>query len=365
MLQARLRKSFAPRPDSAGFTLDLEFTAAAGVTVLFGPSGAGKTLVLDSIAGFVQPDEGRILLEDDILYDAAAGVHLAPQKRNCGYVFQNYALFPHLTLRENLAFAAERRPCLERHRRVNDMLDQFRLTEVAGRRPHEVSGGQRQRCSIARALIAEPKLLLLDEPATGLDAPLRAELYEVLRRVKEDFKTPMLLVTHDLAECFELGEEMLIVNQGRVVQRGTPRHMLDEPANLEVARLLGAFNLVDAEIVTLDPGRNTSRLRVGEFELHGPYFPGHLKGDRVTLCVRPEELTAAAREGKPAANQIPAELVRVVERPHGLRLEFTSTAFSSTSASSVRVNLSRGDYERLKETRTWVVEFPTESLRVV
>src|SRR6202158_1136521 len=152
MLQARLRKTFAPKTDSAGFTLDVEFSAPAGVTVLFGPSGAGKTLLLDSVAGFVHPDEGRVLLDNDILYDAAAGVHLPPQKRNCGYVFQNYALCPHMTLRENLVFAAERRPRLERHRRVNDMLEKFRLAEAAGRRPHEVSGGQRQRWSIAAAL---------------------------------------------------------------------------------------------------------------------------------------------------------------------------------------------------------------------
>src|ERR1700682_1020494 len=204
MLHARLRKSFAPRPDSAGFTLDLEFSATAGVTVLFGPSGAGKTLVLDSVAGFTQPDEGRILLDNEILYDGASKVHLPPQKRNCGYVFQNYALFPHMTLRENLAFAAERKPRLERHRRVTETLEKFQLTDVAGRRPHEVSGGQKQRCSIARALIGGPKLLLFDEPAQGLDAPLRAEFYEVLRQVRADFKTPMLLVTHNLDECFEL-----------------------------------------------------------------------------------------------------------------------------------------------------------------
>src|ERR1700690_833373 len=151
MLHARLRKFFAPKPDSAGFTLDLEFSATAGVTVLFGPSGAGKTLVLDSVAGFVKPDEGRVLLDDEILFDAAAGVCMPPQKRNCGYVFQNYALFPHMTLRENLMFAAERRPRLERHLRANDMLEKFRPAEATGRRPHEVSGGQRQRCCIARA----------------------------------------------------------------------------------------------------------------------------------------------------------------------------------------------------------------------
>src|SRR5579872_5587055 len=270
MLQARLRKSFAPRPDSAGFTLDLEFSATAGVTVLFGPSGAGKTLVLDSIAGFVQPDEGRILLEDDILYDAAAGVHLAPQKRNCGYVFQNYALFPHMTLRKNLEFAVERLPRLERHRRVNEMLDRFRLTDAAGRRPHEVSGGQRQRCSIARALIGSPKLLLLDEPAQGLDAVLRAELYDVLRQVRADFHTPVLLVTHDLEECFELADDMLVLHGGRLVQSGPPHKILDSPASLEVARLLGAFNLLAAEIKLLDPGRNISRIAVGGSEIEGP-----------------------------------------------------------------------------------------------
>jgi len=356
MLRARLRKTFPPGPDSAGFSLNLEFTASSGITVLFGPSGAGKTLVLDSIAGFVRPDEGRILLDDEILFDGATGVHLTPQKRHCGYVFQNYALFPHMTLRQNLEFAAERRPRLERHRRVAEMLEKFRLVEVAGRRPHEVSGGQRQRCSIARALIGAPKLLLLDEPGTGLDAPLRAEFYEILRQVKNEFKTPMLLVTHDLTECFELGDEMLILRAGQIVQNGTPRKILDQPATLEVARLLGAFNLLEAEIRALDPGRNTSRILVGEIELDGPYFPGHLRGDRVTLCVRPEQLAVSARNGRPGPNQIPAELMRIVERPHGVRLEF---------AGNLRVNVSRTDFERQHENREWVVYFPPESLRVL
>src|SRR5271166_6641101 len=135
MMSARIRKKFPPRTDSSGFSLELEFIAAGGVTVLFGPSGSGKTLILDSIAGFVRPDEGRILLDDAILFDGAAGVHLPPQARNCGYVFQNYALFPHMTLRENLEFAAERRPRLGRHRKVTEMLEKFQLTDVAGRHP--------------------------------------------------------------------------------------------------------------------------------------------------------------------------------------------------------------------------------------
>jgi len=356
MISARLRKTFAARPDSAPFSLELEFQAAAGVTVLFGPSGSGKTLTLDLIAGFERPDDGRILLDDEILFDGAAAVCLAPQSRNCGYVFQDYALFPHMTLRQNLEFAAERRPRLERHRRVNEMLEKFRLGDAAGRRPHEVSGGQRQRCSIARALIGAPKLLLFDEPAQGLDAPLRAEFYEVLRQVRADFKTPMLLVTHNLDECFELGEEMLVLREGRLVQSGSPRAILDQPANADVARLLGVFNLIPAEIRALDPGRNSSKVQMGEHELEGPYFPGHLKGDRVTVCVRPEQLTALARNGRPGTNQIPAALERAVDKPQWMRLEF---------AGGISVDLARPDYERVRDTKDWLIEFPRESLRVL
>ena len=356
MIHARIRKNFPPRADSSGFALDLELQAASGVTVLFGPSGAGKTLILDSIAGFVRPDDGRILLDDAILFDGAAGVHLPPQARNCGYVFQNYALFPHMTLRQNLEFAAERRPRLERHRRVNEMLERFRLTEIAGQHPHELSGGQKQRCSIARALIGAPKLLLLDEPAQGLDAPLRREFYAVLRQVRTDFQTPVLLVTHDLDECFELADEMIVVREGKIVQTGTPKGILNAPANLEVAKLLGAFNLIPAEIRALDPGRKTSRIQMGEFELDGPYFPGKLKGDRVTICIRPEQIAALARNGPLGPNQIPAVLERTTEKPQWVRLEF---------AGSIFVDLPKSEYERQRENREWIIEFPSTSLRAL
>jgi ABC-type sulfate/molybdate transport systems ATPase subunit len=356
MLQARLRKTFPQGPDSAGFSLDVEFRAAAGVTVLFGPSGAGKTLVLDSIAGFVRPDDGRILLDDDLLFDGPTGVHLPPQARNCGYVFQNYALFPHMTLRENLMFAAERRPRLERHRRVNEMLETFRLAEMAGRRPHEVSGGQRQRCSIARALIVAPKVLLLDEPGQGLDAPLKGEFYDVLRQVRADFKTPVLLVTHDLDECFELGEEMLVMREGKIVQSGSPRKILDQPASIDVARLLGAFNLIPCEIRALDPGRNTSKVQMGAFELDGPYFPGRFKGDRVTMCVRPEELVVTTRLGRAGPNQIPGELKRAIERPQSMRLEFEG---------GIMADMRRAEFDRQRNNKEWLIEFPAGALRVL
>ncbi len=356
MIQVRIRKSFTAARESAAFSLDVSFEAAAGITVLFGPSGAGKTLTLDCIAGFEAPDEGRILVDDALLFDAATRVNLPPQARRCGYVFQNYALFPHMTIRENLRFAAKGRRRLERHRRVNEMLEKFHLAEVAGRRPHEVSGGQQQRCSIARALIAEPRVLLLDEPARGLDAPLRTELYSLLWQVRREFKTPTLVVTHDLEECFELGEQMLVFREGRLVQSGAPREVLERPASIDVARLLGQFNVLPVEILTLDPGRNTSRLRFDEFELAGPYLKGHFRGDRVWVCVRPEELRARGREGKPGLNQVPARLERVVETPNGIRLEFER---------ELTVHLDRAEYERQRHNREWVIEFRPEVIRVL
>jgi molybdate transport system ATP-binding protein len=356
MIRARIRKHYRASRESAAFTLDVDFESGPGVCVLFGPSGSGKTLTLECIAGFTRPAEGRIVLDETVLFDGAKSVDLAPRDRHCGYVFQNYALFPHMTLRGNLEFAAERLPRLERHHRVGEMLERFRLAEVAGRRPHELSGGQRQRCSIARALLAAPRVLLLDEPARGLDQSLRSELYTTLRQVRQSFGTPVILVTHDLDECFELGDEMLVMHQGALIQHGTPRTVLQQPASVEVARLLGLYNLLPVEVRALDPSRNLSRLGYGEFELDGPYLPGRLLGDRVSLYVRPEQVTAMPRDGRPGANQIPATLERTAERAETVRLEF---------AGGIAVVMPRSGYERHKHSRDWVVEFPPQHVRVI
>ena len=350
-LEVRVRKSFGPQ-----FTLDVQFECASGVTVLFGPSGAGKTLTLDAIAGFARPSAGRILLDDAILFDGESGVHLPPQRRNCGYVFQSYALFPHMTLRDNLEFACEQMPRIERHRRIAEMLDRFQLGAVSGRNPHELSGGQRQRGSIARALMRSPKLLLLDEPTQGLDAALRAELYEVLRQIRDEYSTPMILVTHSLEECFELGDSMLVYHAGRVVQSGPPEAVLESPSSAEVARLLGLYNLIAAEILTLDPSRNTSRVRVGEFELNGPYFKGHLLGDRIWIAVRPDHLKATPRDGRPGPNQLPLDLLRVSRRLDTVILRF---------AGEIAAEIPKRDFEAWEHSKEWVVEFPPDRLRAL
>jgi molybdate transport system ATP-binding protein len=356
MIEVRIARRAPQGADSPGFSLEVDFKAAAGITVLFGPSGAGKTLTLESIAGFVRPDSGRILLDDAILFDAATRIHLPPRLRRFGYVFQNYALFPHMTLRDNLSFAAARWPRMERSRRVAELIEQFQLGTAAARRPHEASGGEKQRCSIARALVGEPSALLLDEPARGLDAPLRASLYELLRGVRARFNMPILLVTHDLDEAFALGDQMLVMQEGRLVQSGSPAQILDRPASADVARLLGIPNLFEATIAALDPGRNSSRLEVPGFALTAAYLPGRFRGDRVWVCFRAEDVVVhAASEARPL-NAITAALARVSERPRGLRLEF---------AGGVVADVSRAQFERLRAVQEWALEIPSAAVRVL
>jgi molybdate transport system ATP-binding protein len=356
MLNAAITKRFPAGPDSAGFTLKIEFEAAPGVTVLYGPSGSGKTLTLDTIAGFVAPDSGRILLNDRILFDSGAHVHLPPRDRQCGYVFQNYALFPHMTLRANLAFAANRLPRLERHRRIAELLDRFRIADLAGRMPHELSGGQKQRASIARSLIANPAALLLDEPANGLDAPLRADLHSLILEIRQSLSIPILLVTHNPEECIALADQVLIYDKGAILHRAAPLELLRNPGTADVARLLGGFNIYEAEVIALDPGRQTSRVQLLATEIDGPHLRGCFLGDRVALCARPEELRIATR---PGANRIRADLARVTDRAQSVRVDF---------GKDLIVDTPRPEWPALKdagERDGWWIELPATSLRQI
>jgi molybdate transport system ATP-binding protein len=324
MLQANIGKRFPAREDSAGFTLDLAFEANPGVTALYGPSGAGKTLTLDSIAGFVTPDRGRIILGDRILFDAESRVNLAPQRRACGYVFQNYALFPHMTLRQNLAFGAQSLPRLERRRRIAELLDRFGLSDLAGRYPRQLSGGQKQRGSIARALIAEPDILLLDEPARGLDAVLKTDLRAVILEIRRNVRIPILLVTHDLDECFALADHMIVLERGAIICQGSPPGLLRNPGTAAVAALLGDFNTWEAEVLALDPARDSSCLRMLGAEIAGPYFPGCFKGDRILVCARPEELKLRAEpsDNRLRVPDIRTEPPRLTPRAQSIRADF-------------------------------------------
>jgi molybdate transport system ATP-binding protein len=356
LIRGRIVRRFAQGPESAGFHLDVEIEAGPGVTVLYGPSGSGKTLTLDCIAGFTAPDSGRILLDDRILFDAESGVNLRPQQRSCGYVFQNYALFPHMTLRENLAFAAYDLPRLERHRRLAEQLERFKLTELTGRYPHELSGGQKQRGSIARALMTNPRIVLLDEPGRGLDAALRGDLHTLIEEMKSTLGVPVLLVTHDPEECFALAEHVLIFDQGRIIHRGSPGDLLRNPGATAVAELLGGFSVLDAEVIAIDPAQQTSRLQLSGGEIQGPHLRGCFRGDRIRLCTRPEELMV--RTG-PGANRIRRELRRTVARPQFIRADF---------GGDLVVDVPREEWRSIEDAGKrsgWWIEIPAHSLRQI
>ena len=201
-----------------GFTLDVAWTAGDGVVVLFGPSGSGKSLTLRCLAGLERADGGRIAINGRTFFDAAAGVDLRPQERRLGYVFQGYALFPHLTVGQNIAFGLRGRPRGEQRRRAAEVIERLGLGGLEHRAPRELSGGQQQRVALGRALAVDPELLLLDEPLSALDAPLRRQLRDDLERTLRDWRIPTVLVTHDLSEAYQLADRVIVYDHGRVIQ---------------------------------------------------------------------------------------------------------------------------------------------------
>jgi molybdate transport system ATP-binding protein len=237
------------------FTLEVAWSAGDGVAVLFGPSGAGKTLTLQCLAGLIRPDAGRIVVDDRVLFDSAAGVDLPPQRRRVGYVFQGYALFPHLTVGQNVAFGLRDRPRAERQRRVAEVMERLGLGGLEHRRPGELSGGQRQRVALGRALAIDPALLLLDEPLSALDAPLRRSLRDELRSILSGWGTAAVLVTHDFTEAYQLADRIVIYEGGRVIQSAPRAELLWQPASEAVARIMGLRNVLQGIVVKAMPDR--------------------------------------------------------------------------------------------------------------
>lgn len=249
-----IAKSFPGGP-SLGFQLTLR---TSGTTVLFGPSGSGKTTLLRMLAGLDRPDRGRIQFGSGTWFDSETGANVPPQKRRVGYVTQEPALFPHLNVLDNAGFGV---PVPDRPTRVPKMLILMGVADLAGRFPHELSGGQRQRVALARAVAARPDILLLDEPLTALDATAREALRRDLGRFLRAVSLPAVLVTHDRAEALALGDEVVLIADGRVLQQGPIPDVFSRPVSLEAARVVGIEAVVPARItgrseglVTLDAG---------------------------------------------------------------------------------------------------------------
>ena len=358
MVDARLIKRFPSCPDSEAFELNIHLRAGPGITVLFGPSGAGKTLTLNCLGGFTKPDEGRILVNDQLYFDAATQVHLAPQRRRCGYIFQDHALFPHMTVRENLRFAAsatnsDKGRGLNRRRRINELLETFELTELAARKASQLSGGQKQRAALARILVSEPRMLLLDEPSRGLDARLRQAFYDLLRQTRDRLQVPILLVTHDLEECFELADSVCLLQSGRLLQSGERNSVFAKPSTVDIARSLGVYNIIPASITALDPGRDKSRLSVLNSEVEGSYLPGHLIGDHGFLCVRQFETKVLPLDVRPSQNQLNLRVLGHNSCSRGVRIAFEHDIFAITSET---------EFEQVRGSERLRIEIPPAAL---
>jgi molybdate transport system ATP-binding protein len=232
-------------------------TDAFSVTVLFGPSGSGKTTVLRCLAGLERPDRGSIRFEGETWFDAAGGVFLSPQGRGVGFLFQEYALFPHLTVARNIAYGLGNLGTAERQRHVRDMLGRFGLAGLEDRWPRQLSGGQQQRVALARALVRRPRLLLLDEPLSALDAPTREQVRRELRRQLAGLGVPALLVTHDRVEALALGDTVVVLDGGRVCQSGPVQEVFTRPASMAVARIVGVETVEPAKVLAVADGLAT------------------------------------------------------------------------------------------------------------
>ena len=313
-LAARFHKQQSPQ-----FSLDVEFQVAPGFTILFGASGAGKTTLLDSVAGLTTPESGRIAVGSRVLFDSAQRVHVAVAKRQIGYVFQSLALFPHLTVEQNIQYGLAHLPQGERTNRTSTILQAFRIAHLAQRSAREISGGESQRVALARTLVTDPAVLLLDEPLAALDAPTKAQIIADLRAWNQAHRIPILYVTHSREEVFALGERAIVLDAGRIVAQGTPHEVMTAPRQETVAQLAGFENIFDAVVDAVHPERGTMLCRVaaddGSLLLETPLVRGGVGTPlRVGIQAGDILLATAPPVGLSARNIIPGRIVSLDQR---------------------------------------------------
>lgn len=308
ILHARLCKRLAAAEGE--FVLDVEFHAEPGFTILFGGSGAGKTTLLDCVAGLVTPDAGRIAIGQRILFDLDQSVKVPAAKRRVGYVLQDLALFPHLTVEQNVQYGLSDLPRNRRHQRCTAILQAFRIPQLAKRYPKEISGGERQRVALARTLVTDPLVLLLDEPLAALDAATKARIFDDLRAWNQAHGIPILYVTHSREEVFALGERALVIDRGRIIAQGTPHEVLNAPRQETVAQLAGFENIFDAIVESLREDRGTMTCRI---------MTSRLEPAQVANSALLETPLVRAEVGSPLRIGIRAgDILLAITRPVGL-----------------------------------------------
>jgi molybdate transport system ATP-binding protein len=322
-LSARLSKRLAGQGQE--FVLDVEFLAASGFTILFGASGAGKTTLLDCVAGLTKPDSGRIAIDERMLFDAEQQVNVPVAKRRVGYVFQSLALFPHLTVEQNVEYGLVHMPPAQREERVAAILKAFRIAHLAQRSAREISGGESQRVALARTLVTDPTVLLLDEPLAALDGPTKGKIIDDLREWNRAHRIPILYVTHSREEVFALGERVIVLDSGRIVAQGTPHEVMSAPFQETVAQLAGFENIFDAVVEAVRPERGTMTCRLsaagepaGERSavvLETPLVRGGV-GSIMRVGIRAGDilLATAAPAGLSARNVLPGRITSLQQR---------------------------------------------------
>ncbi len=302
------------------FSLEARVSVEQGITMLFGASGSGKTTLLDCVAGVLSPDIGRVELGSEPLFDFSAGVNVSPAKRGVGYVFQNLALFPHLSVEGNVEYGLFRLPADEKKTRVGAILDSFRIAHLRDRKPSEISGGERQRVALARALVTNPRALLLDEPLSALDPATKSGIMDDLRSWNEQHRIPILYVTHSREEVFALGERVVALEQGRVVAEGSPLDVLSAPRTEAIAGWMGLENIFDAKVMALHERQGTMLCQIGTDGKVGPELEvplgRSLVGDTVRIGIGAGEILVANKvpDGLSARNILKGELKTLKRR---------------------------------------------------
>jgi len=308
----RVRKTMGPE-----FRLDLAFLAVPGITILFGGSGAGKTTLLNCVAGLTTPEQGRIAFGELVMFDSENAIDVPICKRQTGYVFQNLALFPHLTVEQNIRYGLLSRPADESKKQCREILESFRIGHLAERKPNAISGGERQRVALARSLVTSPHMLLLDEPLAALDAATKAKIVEDLRAWNEKHGIPILYVTHSREEVFALGERVVVLDGGKIIAEGTPHEVIRAPRQETVAQLAGFENVFDGRVTAVheDRGTLTCRLENSFVKLETPLVRAEV-GSALRVAISAGDILLAATQpvGLSARNVIAGKIISLEQR---------------------------------------------------
>lgn len=296
------------RHRAGDFTLDTRFESAGGVVAIFGPSGAGKTSVINAIAGLVTPDEGRIQIGDKCLFDSATGVNIPPHKRRVGYVFQEPRLFPHLSVAANMRYGAAAGASLIE---IADLLD---IVYLLKRNPRDLSGGEAQRVAIARALLSQPDILLMDEPLAALDARRKEDILPYLAQVRDHAQFPIFYVSHAMSEVAQLAHDLVVMRDGRVSRFGAIGDILSDPEAVHDLGVREAGAVISARLVTIDAGDGLSELATDQGALFLPRVYGQ-EGAQITVRIRASDVILSAHrpEGISALNILPVRITELIE----------------------------------------------------